>query len=103
MFYMHNIKLQEAMTKELTHETRVWSVFGLHVEVKDISENFTVAKTVVIKGNGKTVAVSIEGTAIEEKGTFYQMKDVFSFSSLEELQKKCPQLFELEGLLIAFT
>ena len=102
-YHRDKIKLQEAMTMELSYETRVWIVLGLQVEVKDIPKNSTVKKTSVLMSHGKSGVVGIEVKIKEKMGWRYIMRDVAVFSSLEELQKKFPKLFELEGNLIAFS
>ena len=112
-----NIKLHEAMTMELKQTLRVWSVPGIHVEVEKLPENATNIKTLAAKCSDGNFAVAVEWTAKEEtkpdvessklslsfdKGPGEYMKRVArKISTLEELQNKFPQLFELEGFLFA--
>lgn len=113
-----NIKLHEAMTMELKQTVRVWSIPGIHVEVEKLPENATDIKTLASKISGGTFAVAVEWTVEKEtkpdvgfskllvfsdQGTGEYMKVVARrISTLEELQNKFPQLFELEGSLFAF-
>lgn len=98
IFTKENVKLREAMTMNLEQEFRSWSVDGLQIDPKDYFpedvNNENVSFTAITKEpNGKF------GLYIFKKPTGGYGKD---FSSLEELEKKYPSLFELDGFLYAF-
>ena len=95
-----NIRLEEAMTKELDHPIRVWSVQGLHVEVEGLSENTKVQTTFVYKDPSTAFELEIAGSYEAEDDYFSGKCD--DFSTLEELKERHPNLFEMEGTLFAF-
>lgn len=100
-FEQENIRLRDAMTKELKHKARSWCVPGLQIEVKKLPENAIVSRTVVEYSHETNYFIIVKYT-IEGDST---IKLVVSeeFSTLEELQKKHPHLFELDGHLYAFS
>ncbi len=95
-----NIKLQKAMTMDLTQIVRVWDVSGLHVECEYIPHDANVLKTAVMKFSEGNILLMIEWTAEGDTATF--MSTVAEVSQLEELRERFPHLFELEGTLYAF-
>ena len=95
-----NIRLQEAMTKELDNSIRVWSVDGLKIEVKDLPENTHVLNTFVYKDPSGYYELAIMAD-FDENDDFYS-KGIEKFSTLEELKEKYPNLFEMKGKLFSF-
>jgi len=99
--HLENIRLHEAMKKANDCRIRAWEVYGLHIEVQDLPKNAKVQKTFVFKIFEELWQVGIEYTI---KGNSVPDKvSVAEFSTLEELQKKYPQLFELDGDLYALS
>lgn len=97
----NNIRLYEAMTKAINCRIRVWEVYGLHIDVEGLPKNAKVRKTFVFKRFDDPWQVGIEYTV---KGSPQPEKDATDeCSTLEELKKKYPQLFELEGDLYALS
>lgn len=96
-----NIKLQEAMTKPIGKRVRTWIVSGKHVEDADITEEYTVERTFVMKAEDRGYQVGVEMTKEGDKGL--HVGNVAEISTLEELQENFPQLFELKGELFAFA
>ena len=100
-YYQDNIKLEEAMTMDLTQSIRAWILQGLHVQDEDIPENANVQSTVVIKFPEGHLLLGIQWTVEGDK--MIQISDLAEFSTLEELKDKFPNLFELEGSLCAIA
>ena len=99
-YHEKNIRLQEAMTKELKNPMRVWSVDGIHAETQGLPENAKVKETFVMKAGREkyTLGFNVETHECYESAT----AKVGEFHSLEELKEKYPNLFEMEGTLFAF-
>ena len=97
----NNIRLYEAMTKAIDCRIRAWEVYGLYINVEWLPENAKVRKTFVFKRFDDPLQVGVEYTV---KGKTQPEKDSREeFSTLEDLKKKYPQLFELEGDLYALS
>ena len=97
----NNIRLSEAMTKAIDCRIRAWEVYGLYIDVTGLPENTKVRKTFVLKLFEDPWQVGIEYNV---KGNPKPNMDAIAeFSTLEELKKKYPQLFELEGDLYALS
>jgi len=94
--FINGIPLDDAMTREIPPRVRAWEVSGLHIEGQNIPEDLLVSKTYVLKLSDSCWQVGIESV----EGL---LKVLSEFSSLEELQKQFPHLFELEGDLYAFV
>lgn len=99
--HQDNIRLHEAMTQELKHRVRVWDIPGLQVEVQGLPENAIVSATAVMKSRTRDYQLLVNYNIAGDKGSY--TREVTTFSTLEELQEKYPQLFELEGQLYAFA
>lgn len=100
-----HVRLEEAMTMDIEQPCRVWSVSGLHVEDEDIPKDANVKSTIVAKSfDGERWAVGVDFSTVSDDNTVpnYFIGTIAEFSSLEELRKTFPQLFELEGELFAF-
>ena len=96
-----NIKLEEAMTRDLTQSVRVWYLQGLHVQDEAIPENANVQTTFVLKYPEGNFHLGIQWTV---KGDFMTRSGaVAEVSRLDELKEKFPNLFDLEGSLYAFA
>ena len=129
---LFNIKLEEAMTMEATEDVRLWNVFGLHFKddqiceskcggrrrVKRYCENVCGIQTYVMMSKDAKFFVYVcwktqkERVPYVEDGKIYlpfyeeseeHTKVVAEISSLEELKNKFPKLFELEGMMFAFS
>ena len=96
-----NIRLHDAMTKASNCRVRAWEVRGLHIEVQNLPKNAKVKKTFVLKLFNDQWQVGIEYTT--EADPKPSMDAIEEFSTLEEVQRKYPQLFELEGDLYALS
>ena len=118
IYWQNKVKLQEAMTMDLKQTIRVWLISGLHIDVEGIPENIISVQTIVIKSSeNNNLAVAVQWTTKEDRnftveniGPFYlplpeehlsYTKVVARISTLEELNDKFPQLFEMEGSLFA--
>ena len=99
--YQYHIKLQKAMTMDISQSVRVWDVAGLHVTAEDIPENANVQKTFVMKSREGKIRLGIEWNVEGDLGVY--MGIIAEVSALEELKEKFPKLFELEGSMYAFT
>ena len=99
--HQYNIKLEEAMTMDLTQSVRVWDLQGLHVQDEDIPENANVQTTFVMKFPEGHLRLGIQWTV--EGDLMTHMGTVAEVSTLEELKDKFPKLFDLEGSLYAFA
>ena len=99
--HQDNIRLHEAMTQELKHRVRVWDIPGLQVEVQGLPENSTVSTTAVMKSITRDYQLLVNYNTDGDKGSY--TREIATFSTLEELQAKHPQLFELDGYLYAFA
>ena len=99
--HQDNIRLHEAMTQELKHRVRVWDVPQLQVEVQGLPENSTVTTTAVMKSITRDYQLLVNYNIAGDKGSY--TREIATFSTLEELQEKYPQLFELDGYLYAFA
>ena len=98
-YQQEHIKLQEAMTKAIKQKLRLWDIPGLHIEDEAVPKNVNISKTYVLKVFDLYYSLGVE---IEnEKGP--AMHNVGDFSSLEDLRRKFPHIFELDGNLIAFS
>ena len=100
---IERIRLQEAMTKELDMPDmpcRIWGVDGLKIEVEDLPKDAVVNKTFVFKAPDSNYLLNIMGHYEDGRGSF--SREIDNFSTLEELKEKYPNLFEMEGALIAF-
>ena len=98
--HQENVRLREAMTQELKHQVRAWDVPGLQVEVEELPENATVSRTAVMKSTNRDYQLLVSYTIEGDLKSY--MGEIATFSTLEELQEKHPQLFELDGYLFAF-
>lgn len=100
-FTKENVKLREAMTMNLEQEFRSWSVDGLQIDPKDYfpedvnSEN--VSFTAIMKKPDGKFELQIYNKTTEPIGGYGK-----DFSSLEEIEEKYPNLFELDGYFYAF-
>jgi len=99
--YLQNIRLQEAMTRDINKNVRVWELNGPHVNVKKIPKKAEIVKTFVMKRNGSKIRVGVEWIIPERLGS--QMTQVAEFSTLEDLKEHFPHLFELDGDMCAFN
>ena len=97
--YIKEIKLKDAMTREIDFRCRSWTVSGNKID-EDIPENEIIEETIVNKHYDGTLSVLFKG--YDEKNKSSYVKRIAQFSTLEELQEKYPQLFELVGQLYAF-
>lgn len=95
-----DIRLKDAMTLPLNHQIRSWDVPGLQVDVDELQPNATVTRTVVMKDPDTNYQLGISWNINGDKRCFGVIAE---FSTLEELQDKYPQLFELDGHLHAFA
>lgn len=129
---LFNIKLEEAMTMKATEDVRLWNVFGLHFKddevcesacgvrrrVKRYCENVCGIQTYVMMSKDAKFFVYVcwktqkERVPYVKNGKIYlpfdeeteeHTKVVAEISSLEELKNKFPKLFELEGIMFAFS
>ena len=100
-YYQDNIKLEEAMTMDLTQRVRAWDLQGLHVQDENIPKNANVKTTFVMKFPEGHLMLGIYWTV--EGDLMIHMDAVAEVSTLEELKDKFPNLFELEGNLCAFA
>lgn len=102
--YKEHITLQTALTMPLNQSFRLWEVPGLHISVKNLPGGATVLKTFVMQLCNHYMTIGIEFTLSGDLGTsFGNISGIAKASSLEELRKEFPQLFELEGTLYAFS
>lgn len=99
--HQENIRLRNAMTQELNQQVRAWDVPGLQVEVDELPKNATVSRTVVMKSPNRDYQLLISYTIEGDLKSY--LGEIATFSTLEELQEKHPQLFELDGYLYAFA
>lgn len=117
-YWQNKVKLQESMTMDHKQTIRLWSIYGLHIDVVGIPENIIYVQTMIIKSSEhKNFAVAVQWTTKEDRnstvenvGPFYlplpeehlsYTKVVARISTLEELKDKFPQLFEIDGSLFA--
>jgi len=100
-YHHDHIKLQEAMTMELKQNFREWDISGLHVEDEDIPKDANVSTTFVMQFPNGLIKLGIFWKV--ENDMFPHSSIIAEVSKLEELQKKFPHLFELEGSLYAFA
>lgn len=99
--YLENIPLQEAMSRDINKNVRVWELNGAHVKAEKIPKKAEVVKTFVMKHKGGKIRVGVEWIIPERLGS--QMTQVAEFSTLEELKEQFPHLFELDGEMCAFN
>lgn len=121
VYYNEHIKLKKAMTMNLEQTSRFWYVKGLQlkefrlpenfqqvlhiswlgIQVKEahLPENALVHITFVMKLLNGSFNVGVEWKADDDKGTC--MSTVDEFKTLDELQEKFPNLFDLYGKLYA--
>lgn len=93
-------KLEEAMTKELPQAVRIWIVPGSQIPHEDIPENAYIHETFIFKPSDSSYIVGLRWNipgALEG-----HMDNLAEFSTLEELRKEFPHLFELRGYLMVF-
>lgn len=116
-YQQETIKLREAMTMDLKQSCRLWTTPGIHVEIENVPENATNIKTTVCSLYGVTYSIGVEWTVKKDTKPVTKVNHYFldfdrepktylkivvrNISSLEELQTKFQQLFELEGYLYA--
>ena len=100
-YNQNHIKLQDAMSMELKQSIRVWEVSGHHIDEEDIPENATTSKTFVTKFFSGNIILGIEWTIVGDKSTHFSR--IAQVSTLEEIHDKFPHLFDLEGILYAFS
>ena len=96
----NNLRLQEAMTKELENSIRIWSVEGLQVEGNVVPENTPVQTTYVYKDPSGYYELAIMAD-FEGKDDYFS-KGIAKFPTLDFLKERYPNLFEMEGNLFAF-
>ena len=99
-FEQENIRLRDAMTIPLEQKIRSWSVRGLQVDIDELQPNATVTGTVVMKEPDTNYQLGIRWNINDDTR---RIGVIAEFSTLEELQEKHPQLFELDGRLYAFA
>ena len=99
--HQDHINLQEAMTMDISQSIRIWGVPGLHVQDEDIPANANVQKTFVMMLPDGYLELKVQWTVEGDKMTY--IGTVAEFSTLEELKEQFPNLFELEGTLIAYS
>lgn len=90
-----NIKLEEAMKREMKSRVRMW-----------MAHNFCQDKTnysafVLKSDNHSQVTFGYVQPDREHKGV--RFNTLGKFASLEELRGKYPKLFEIDGLLYVFS
>ena len=95
-----HIRLEDAMTMKLEQPFRTWSVPGLHVEDEDIPQDVDIEITCVSKSPNRAFVVGIHFTKADKSR---YIGTIAEFSDLEELRKAYPQLFELDGELLAYS
>lgn len=96
---IEKVRLEKAMTMELKQHFRTWQISGLPIEYKYIPEGANVEYTIVMPNYERSIfSVGVQFTSNKETYIY----NVAEFSSLEEMQKTFPHLFELEGDLYAF-
>lgn len=95
LYQQKNIKLEDVMKINLTqNEQIIWVVDGLQIKVRRIPKKANRFITGVRKENGKYelyIGFCMRGSLKS------YLRDIKSFSGLEELRETYPQLFELEG------
>ena len=126
-YYNDHIKLKKAMTMNLEQTSRFWYVKGLQLKEFRLSENFqhlhtswlgiqvkeadlpenalahvTFLVTFVTKSPDGSFSVGVEWRANYGKGTCMSTV-VDEFKTLDELQEKFPNLFDLYGRLFAIV
>ena len=117
------------MTMEVMEDVRLWKIFGLHFKddevcestcgtqrrVKRYCENLCGIQTYVMMCKDAKFFVYVCWKTQKERVPYVEngkiclpfdeehTKIVAEISSLEELKNKFPNLFELEGMMIAFS
>lgn len=99
-YHKDNISLSEAMTMELNQLFRNWRTSGAQVPFDGLPDNATWTGTSVSKDPDGKVGLHIHFTVPDESP--FCVATIASFSTLEELKEKFPNLFELTGYLFAF-
>lgn len=94
-----NIKLEEAMTIELTQRVRLWILQGFHIQANGIPKNANVQATYVQQSSKCYICLAIKWTIDGDPSSHFSIVD--KFNTLEELKDKFPKLFEFEGNLYA--
>ena len=94
------IKLEEAMTMELSQSVRIWDVDGQYIKDDNIPQNTNVKMTFVMRFPDGRFHLGIQLTV--EGNTMPQIVPIAEFSTLKELKNEFPKLFELNGSLYAF-
>ena len=95
LYYRENIKLEEAMTKDIQQKIRIWKTKGIYIKDENISHNVNSATTFVMKTFDGHFEVGVGGDSIKAY-------IVAKISDFEELKSKFPQLFELDGKFYAY-
>ncbi len=90
-----NITLQEAMSQGLPQTLKGWWVPGLHVEYSQTQENLNVTQTTIFKNPDGIFEVALSFNLAENCGSHFVT--IATFSTLEDLRDKFPNLFELKG------
>lgn len=99
-YHKDNISLQEAMDMKLTQLFRNWRTSGAQVPFEESPTNATRTGTCVSRDPDGKIGVHIHFT-VPDESPFY-VATIASFSTLEELKEKFPNLFDLTGNLFAF-
>ena len=94
----NSILLREATAKSLDGNVRTWELDGIHIPL-DIPDDVISAKTIVLKPDNDDFCLAVKLIYATSK-TFTD--EVAEFSTLEDLQKYYPNLFNLHGKLSAF-
>lgn len=94
-----NIKLEEAMTMDLTQRVRLWVLQGFPVQANDIPKKANVQATYVYQSSEGHISLMIKWTIEGDFSLYFGIVD--EFITLEELKDKFPKLFEFEGNLYA--
>ena len=95
--YNQKFRLNQAMTLDVGNNLVIWRCPGIHFDSADIPKELVNPMTFVIKWYDAKFNVGVEG--MSKDGYSHLMISLADFSSLEELQKNSPHLFEIDGEL----
>lgn len=105
MYYQqNNLKLMEAMNMELEQGVREWLVPGLHISSADIPSDApsdAEAYITFVYKYPNSISYGVMWSLNDDVVRYTSFPE--EVSSFEELKEKFPELFELEGELLAFT